>query len=127
MPDDSAHYPPVDPIKAGLRCRCPRCGEGKLFDGLVKVRPACSRCGLDYAFIDAGDGPAIFVILIVSLIVMGLALWLEFNYHPPVLLHIVLWGPLTIGLCLVLMRSLKGVLIDLQYHHNAREGRIDRG
>lgn len=127
MQDDSAHYPPVDPIKAGLRCRCPRCGEGKLFDGLVKVRPSCTRCGLDYSFIDAGDGPAIFVILIVSLVVMGLALWFEFNYHPAVWLHIVLWGPLTIGLCLGLMRSLKGVLIDLQYHHNAREGRIDRG
>ena len=37
MNEDSAHFPPVDPVKTGLSGRCPRCGEGKLFDGYLKL------------------------------------------------------------------------------------------
>src|SRR5690606_24283377 len=64
MSDQNA-YPAVDPVKSGVAGRCPRCGEGKLFDGFLKVAPRCSACGLDYSFADSGDGPAAFVILII--------------------------------------------------------------
>ena len=127
MTEDKALYAPVDPIKAGIACVCPRCGQGKLFDGLLKVRPACSNCGLDYSFADAGDGPAVFVIMIIGFIVVGLALWVEVNYNPPLWLHLVIWIPLAIGLCLWLLRVLKSVLIALQYRNNAKQGEIDRG
>lgn len=126
MSNDSAHYPPIDPFRAGLKGCCPRCGNGRLFDGLVKVKPSCSSCGLDYSFADAGDGPAVFVILIIGFLVVGLALWSEVNYSPPVWLHILLWGPLTIILSLALLRGLKGILIALQYRNSAAEGAIDR-
>lgn len=127
MTEDSAHYPPVDPIKAGLRGRCPRCGEGKLFQGYLALRPRCAACGLDYDFADAGDGPVVFVILIIGFITVGAALWAEVNYSPPLWLHFLLWIPLAIVLSLALTRMLKGVLIDLQYRNNARPGEIDRG
>ena len=39
-------------ISAGLRCRCPRCGEGALFSGFLTVAKSCDRCGLDYGFAD---------------------------------------------------------------------------
>jgi uncharacterized protein (DUF983 family) len=125
--EDSALFPPLDPVRAGLTCTCPRCGQGKLFDGLVKVRPECRNCGLDYSFADAGDGPAVFVILIIGFVVVGLALWTEVNYNPPIWLHFLLWIPLTIGLSLWLLRILKALLIALQYRNNARQGEIDRG
>ena len=41
-----------------------------LFDGLLKVKPACASCGLDYSFADSGDGPVVFVLLIVGFIVV---------------------------------------------------------
>lgn len=125
MHDDQALHPPVDAVGAGLKGRCPRCGEGTLFDGFLKMRAGCGRCGLDYGFADAGDGPAVFVIMIIGFIVVGLALWMELTFSPPLWLHLVLWTPLTLVLCLALLRMLKGVLITLQYKHNAREGRID--
>lgn len=125
--DDKALFPPVDPVRAGLTCTCPRCGQGKLFDGLVKLRSECRNCGLDYSFADAGDGPAVFVILIIGFVVVGLALWTEVTYSPPFWLHLILWLPLTIGLCLWLLRVLKALLIALQYRNNARQGEIDRG
>lgn len=122
---DSAHYPPVEPIRVGLKGCCPRCGQGKLFDGLLTVKPKCTNCGLDYSFADAGDGPAVFVILIIGFLVVGAALWAEVNYSPPIWLHILMWGPLTILLSLALLRGLKGVMIALQHRHSAAEGKLD--
>jgi uncharacterized protein (DUF983 family) len=108
----------------GLRCRCPRCGEGRLLQGFLRLRPRCERCGLDYGFADAGDGPAVFVILIGGFVVVFAALAVEFAYQPPYWLHAVLWLPLIMIVTLVPLRALKGVLIALQYHHRAAEGRL---
>ena len=127
MSEDKALYPPVDPVKAGLSCSCPRCGQGRLFDGLVKVRPSCSSCGLDYSFADSGDGPAVFVIMIIGFIVVGMALWTEVNLNPPLWLHFIVWIPLAVGLSLWLLRVMKAWLIAMQYRNNARQGEIDRG
>ena len=127
MSDDKALFPPVDPFRAGLSGSCPRCGQGKLFDGLLKVKPTCASCGLDYSFADAGDGPAVFVIMIVGFLVVALALWMEVTWNPPLIVHLVMWIPLAIGLSLWLLRVMKGILIALQYKNNARPGEIDRG
>jgi uncharacterized protein (DUF983 family) len=127
MTEDKALYAPVDPFRAGLTCTCPRCGQGKLFDGLIKLKPRCSACGLDYSFADSGDGPAVFVIMIIGFIVVGLALYVEVTFSPPLWLQLVIWIPLAIVLCLWLLRVLKATLIALQYRNNARQGEIDRG
>ncbi len=127
MNDDKAIWAPVEPVSAGLRGRCPRCGEGRLFKGFLSVAPRCGTCGLDYSFADAGDGPAVFVILIIGFIVVGLALWMEVTFSPPLWLHFLLWIPLTLVLGLTALRLIKGVLIALQYRNKAAEGRLDQG
>lgn len=125
MSEDKAHFPPVDPVATGLKGRCPRCGQGRLFSGYLTPADGCKNCGLDYAFADSGDGPAVFVILIIGFVVVGLALWMEVSYSPPMWLHLILWIPLTLILCLSLLRWIKGVLIALQFRHKAQEGRLD--
>jgi uncharacterized protein (DUF983 family) len=115
------------PIAAGLAGRCPRCGKGRLFQGFLTVRAKCEVCGLDFSFADSGDGPAIFVILFAGFVVVGLALVVEFLYQPPFWLHALLWGPLILLVTLAPLRPFKGVLIALQHHHDAAEGRFDRG
>ena len=127
MSEDKAHYPPVEPIAAGIKGCCPRCGQGRLFDGFLKVAPRCANCGLDNSFADSGDGPVVFVILIVGFIVLGAALWMEVNLNPPLWVHFLLWIPIAIVFSLALTRMLKGMLITLQYRNNARPGEIDRG
>jgi uncharacterized protein (DUF983 family) len=117
---------PPNPILAGLACRCPRCGKGKMFAGFLGLKPTCEACGLDYSFVDAGDGPAVFVILFAGAIVVGAALVTEVLYQPPLWVHAVLWVPLILITTLVPLRSMKGVLIALQYHHKAAEGRLQR-
>src|SRR5262245_41997047 len=118
--------PPVEPIAAGLKGCCPRCGQGRLFSSFLAVGSECDVCGLDYSFADAGDGPAVFVILIIGFIVVGLALWMEVSVGPALWVHFVLWIPLTLILSLAALRLIKGVLITLQYANKASEGRWDR-
>ncbi|GAB4225834.1 MAG: DUF983 domain-containing protein [Methyloligellaceae bacterium] len=120
-------FPAVSPYVAGLRGRCPRCGQGPLFDGFLHVAPACSVCELDYSFADSGDGPAVFIILIAGFILVAGALITEILYQPPYWVHAVVWGPLTVILCLGLMRPFKATLIALQYHNKAQEGRFGEG
>lgn len=112
------------PIGRGLRGHCPACGESRLFQGFLAVRPACEKCGLDYSFADAGDGPAVFVILIGGAIVVGAALATEIVFQPPYWLHAALWLPLVLLVTLAPLRLIKGLLIALQYHHKAAEGSL---
>jgi uncharacterized protein (DUF983 family) len=114
----------VNPLFAGALARCPRCGRGPLFRNGLMLRSDCSSCGLDYKFIDTGDGPAVFAILILGFVVLGAALFVEFRYEPPVWVHVVLWGLLTPLLAFLLLRFLKAILIALQWTHKAEEGRL---
>jgi uncharacterized protein (DUF983 family) len=115
---DSRHFPPVSLARAAFACRCPRCGEGRLFTGLMTVRAACPACGLDFSAEDAGDGPQVFVIFLLGLIVVGLAALVELKFEPPIWLHVVLWTPLILGGAILMLRPLKAGLIALQYRHD---------
>ena len=51
----------VSPFTAGIRCRCPNCGEGQVFSGFLRFKEQCEACGADLTIADAGDGPSFFV------------------------------------------------------------------
>ncbi len=123
--EDKAHFPSVNPVSAGLSGKCPRCGQGRLFDGFLNVKQSCAACGLDYSFADSGDGPAVFVIMLVGFVIVGLVLFVELSFQPPIWLHLLLWLPLTVILAASVLRPLKGLMIALQFRHKAEEGRLD--
>src|SRR4029453_7474725 len=111
----------------GIACRFPRCGKGKLYAGFLNLRPNCEACALYYSSSDAGDGPPIFIIMLAAAIVVTAALILEIKYGPPFWLHAALWLPLIVATTLLPLRSMKSLLIALQFHHKAAPGRlIDR-
>ena len=116
----------VSPLYAAVLAPLPALRQGRLFKNVLEMRQACDRCGLDYRFIDTGDGPAVFAIFILGFVILGLALYVEFTYEPPVWVHVVLWGLVTPLIALVVLRFLKSMLIALQYRHKAEEGRIAR-
>jgi uncharacterized protein (DUF983 family) len=111
----------VNPVLAGLACRCPSCGKGPLFSGFLKVSDQCKVCGLDLKVADSGDGPAVFIILFVGCLMGFGALITEIEVHPPVWVHMIIWLPLTAILCLALLRPFKGVMLAMQFHHRASE------
>jgi uncharacterized protein (DUF983 family) len=108
----------------GLACKCARCGKGRLYAGFLTLAAKCEACGLDYAFIDSGDGPAVFVIMIAGAIVVASALIVEIKYQPPFWVHAALWLPVTLAVTLWPLRAIKSLLIALQFHHKAAEGRL---
>ena len=114
--------PSVSLLAAALKCRCPRCGEGKLYDGLLAVAARCLNCGLDLAAQDSGDAPAVFVVLFLGAAVTALASLIEILYAPPLWLHLVLWTPVILGGAIVLLRPLKAGIIAIQYRHRAVGG-----
>ena len=114
-------------IHAGLCSRCPRCGKGQLFTGFLNLRPRCEVCGLDYGFVDSGDGPAVFIMFLAGAIVVGAALVTEILFQPPYWMHAVLWLPLILIVTLGPLRPMKGLMIALQHHHKAEERRFGGG
>jgi uncharacterized protein (DUF983 family) len=114
----------TETLLRGLACKCPRCGRGKLYAGFLTLAAKCDACGLDYAFIDTGDGPAIFIIMIAGAIVVASALIVEIQYQPPFWVHAALWLPLTLAVTLWPLRAAKSLLISLQFFHKAAEGRL---
>lgn len=113
-------------VQAALGCVCPECGKGALFkgwtlSGALSVRDACPHCGLDLRAQDSGDGPASLVIFPLGAVLVGLALWVEFRFNPPIWVHVVLWPIVGAALAVVMMRPLKAALIALQYRHRRRE------
>lgn len=118
--------PGVNPFLAGLAGRCPNCGEGPLFEGFLRVSARCEACGFDLGKADSGDGPAVFVIIIAGFLVAFAALYTEVAFHPPIWLHLVIWLPLTVVVCLVLLRPIKGLMLAAQFANRASEaGRDD--
>ena len=88
------------------------------------MRSSCEVCGLDYDFVDSGDGPAVFIMFIAGFIVVGAALVTEILYQPPLWVHAVLWLPLIVIVTIGPLRPMKGLMIALQYHHRAGETRF---
>jgi uncharacterized protein (DUF983 family) len=125
MAEDDRSYPPISAVSTGLTGRCPRCGEGRMFSGFLNLAPACDACGLDYGFADSGDGPAVFVTLIAGFLVLGVALAVDIAYEPPLWVYLAIFAPVTILVCIGLLRPLKGLLIASQYKNKAAPGRLD--
>jgi len=110
-------HPAVSLPTAALTGCCPRCGKGALFDGFIKIAEKCNACGLSFAGHDTGDGPAFFVILPLSLIVAGLALWLDLSAAPPLWVHFLIWPVFIVGVTMLALRPIKSVMVALQYRH----------
>lgn len=125
MPDAEATSPgSVNPIWAGLRCRCPRCGVGPVFDGYLRLTSECPECGADWSSADCGDGPAVFVVFAVGAIVVPFALVLLLM-GAPAWLGFAAPAALAIGLSAALLRLFRATLVALQHHHAAHEARLD--
>lgn len=121
---DDVTRPAVDPIRAGLRTRCPRCGKGPLFKGFLTLRDSCPVCGLNYGFADPGDGAVVPILLIAGFIVTGGAMYVELVHQPPYWVHALLWLPIGVLIPAIMLPPVKALLITLQYAHKAEEGRL---
>jgi uncharacterized protein (DUF983 family) len=114
--------PPTPPLPTvlgrGLRCRCPNCGEGPLFDGYLTVTSVCRSCGAPLGLARADDLPPYLTILLVGHIVVALLFLLETQVQLPLWQVSAIFVPLTLVLTLALLRPIKGATVGLMLHLN---------
>jgi len=113
--DPAAKRDLITAMKRGFFCRCPNCGDGKMFRAFLKTADHCERCGQDFSHHRADDLPAYLVIVIVGHIVVPIALWIETNYSPDVLLQLAIYLPITLIASLLLLQPIKGAVVGLQW------------
>lgn len=113
-------------MQVALKSCCPKCGKGRLYQSVLKPAASCKNCDLDYGFIDSGDGPAVFVILIIGFFVTACAMALQSSLAPPIWVHMLLWIPLILGLSIWGLQFSKSIMIALQYQTKAEQGELDR-
>lgn len=102
-------------LSCGFSCKCPQCGQGKLFGKWLKVADQCNVCGEEFHHHRADDFPAYVVIIILGHVMVGFALELERHFSPPFWWHVVTSLPLTIILGLALLQPVKGAIVALQW------------
>jgi uncharacterized protein (DUF983 family) len=113
------------PFIAGITGRCPKCGEGAMFAGMLTIAPACDACETSFDSADIGDGAAVFGVMIAGAFAVALLLIMQVAFNPPWWVHIIVQIPFIIVLTVVLLRLLKGLLFALQFAHGAQQGELD--
>ncbi len=114
----------LDPLKTGPFGRCPRCGQGHIFNGFLKIREHCEVCALDFSYADPADGPAVFVQLFACAPGVIFTLMLQIMASPPVWVHLVTSLPILLATTILPLRPIKGWLVASQFFFQAREGRL---
>lgn len=124
--DDFPELTMGEVVRLGFRGRCPRCGAGRIFSGYLKIADACPVCGLGLTGSDVGDGPVVPAMLLIGAVIVGLALYVELTFEPPLWVHAVLWTPVTAAMVLGTLPRMKGIAVALQhkYRSTEEEGRL---
>lgn len=102
-------------IRNGLRRKCPRCSQGKIYGKYLKIENHCEHCGQEFHHHRADDFPPYITITIVGHIVLSLATSVQIIYGPPMWLHMLLWLPLILILSLSFLPPIKAALVGLQW------------
>lgn len=112
--DDRPTWPA---LRRGFLCCCPNCGQGRLFEGYLKVTDSCPACGEELKHHRADDGPAYITILIVGhiLAVMMHFVWVTFRPEP--LVFATLLTVVAVGMSLWLLPRFKGAIVAYQWAH----------
>ena len=102
-------------VLRGLVCRCPNCGEARLFSRYLTVRSPCPVCKIDNTKFASDDLPPYLTIVVVGHIVVPAFLWFDGRYAPELSVEALIWLPLSIALSLALLPSMKGASIGLAW------------
>lgn len=102
-------------ILHGLACRCPSCGKGKLYSRYLKINETCSECGEKLGSARADDFPPYIAIFIVGHLLVGYMLHAEMAGPVDPMFYVWTMIPLAIILPLVMLPSIKGAVVGLQW------------
>ena len=102
-------------VKRGMMCKCPNCGQGRLFASFVKTVDRCDVCHEEIFHHRADDLPAYLVMVVIGHIVVGAFMAIEANSTMSMWQHLAIWVPVTIGSALAMLRPTKGAVVGIQW------------
>nr|WP_162784820.1 DUF983 domain-containing protein [Paracoccus suum] len=102
-------------MRRGALGRCPACGEGRLFQGYLKVRDECPSCGEPLHHQRADDGPAYLTILIVSHLLTPVLMAVFITWRPSVSYMLIGFLGAAVVMSLALLPVIKGALVGMQW------------
>jgi uncharacterized protein (DUF983 family) len=102
-------------IKRGMLCRCPNCGQGRLFGRYLKVVDKCAACGEEYHHHRADDLPAYLVILVLGHVLVGGFMATDLVFVLPGWVHFAIWAPIGVVASLLALQPIKGGVVGLQW------------
>lgn len=112
---DVADRPLRPAVFRGWRRRCPKCGEGHMMEGYLKVRDTCPNCGEELFHHRADDGPAFLTLLIVGQLLGHLMLVTYHTWRPGPTTMLIIFALGAVILSLYLLPRLKGALVNFQW------------
>lgn len=124
----------IPAVKNGLRCRCPKCGEGKLFASYAKSVETCDSCGEEIFHHRADDLPAYLNLAITGHVVVGLYLLTDRYYDMSPWVEVSMWAFFAVVMTVLLLQPIKGAVIGLQWANrmhgfggDGEDGTLDTG
>ncbi len=106
----------------GLHRRCPACGQGKAFQGYLKLADNCAACGTPLGQIRADDFPPYLTIFLVGHIVVPLVLLFEQTAPWSMTAQLIVWPLVTLALSLLCLPLMKGAVVGLMWALRLRGG-----
>jgi uncharacterized protein (DUF983 family) len=99
----------------GTLCKCPHCGQGKMFRTYLKVADHCDVCGEELNLHRADDFPPYLAIMIVGHLLVAIMLHMDMAYRVNPLTYMYTMIPLAVILPLAILPSIKGAIVGLQW------------
>ena len=95
--------------------RCPRCKNGNVFSGLIKLRDYCSSCNIKLNSDKIGDGGSWITTSFVCFVLIPILFFFEINIGISVKIYVFVVFPFLVLLSIILLRISRYLLLKKYY------------
>ena len=95
--------------------RCPRCKNGNVFSGLIKLKDYCSSCNIKLNSDKIGDGASWITTSFVCFVLIPILFFFEINIGISVKIYVFFVFPFLVLLSIILLRISRYLLLKKYY------------
>ena len=95
--------------------RCPRCKNGNVFSGLIRLKDYCSSCNIKLNSDKIGDGASWITTSFVCFVLIPILFFFEINIGISVKIYVFVVFPFLVLLSIILLRISRYLLLKKYY------------
>ena len=95
--------------------RCPRCKNGNVFSGLIKLKDYCSSCNIKLNSDKIGDGASWITTSFVCFVLIPILFFFEINIGISLKIYVFVVFPFLVLLSIILLRITRYLLLKKYY------------